>query len=39
VYAAHFYGVGPWELLDKPAVWTRLALTADAVLRQVRSGG
>ncbi len=32
VWAAHFYGIAPWLLLDQPQVWTDWALDAESAV-------
>ncbi|MGP1664830.1 MAG: hypothetical protein ACTS5I_02720 [Rhodanobacter sp.] len=37
VKAAHYYGIAPWELAARPAVWTHWAVTADTAEQQAES--
>ena len=37
VQAAHYYGIEPWLLLDKPKVWVDWALTADSAMNEARN--
>jgi hypothetical protein len=29
VKAAHYYGIAPWELLERPQVWVEWAICAE----------
>lgn len=36
VRAAHYYGVGPWELLERPRAWVDWARQAESALNEAQ---
>lgn len=37
IAAAHYLGVPPWELADRPAIWTEWALCASNAAQQAEA--
>jgi hypothetical protein len=37
IAAAHYLHVPPWELMERPAIWTNWALTAHSAEQQAQA--